>query len=165
MKKTILLAAVMMLFAAVACSGSKSEDLVAPPDAEQEQEQESMKTKIKIAVGGREFDVTLEDNAAARDFVSRLPLTLQMEDLNRNEKYGYVSGSLPANAQRVNDSIYLTLSGKLSDAWDIAGGDTVKVVLKDADGKELKSATPSKTDDKFLRIGTAVTSLLTKAGQ
>lgn len=103
MKKTILLAAVMMLFAAVACSGSRSEDLVAPPDAEQEkeQEQESMKTKIKITVGGREFDVTLEDNAAARDFVSRLPLTLQMEDLNRNEKYGYVSGSLPANAQRV----------------------------------------------------------------
>lgn len=40
-----------------------------------------------MTVGEQRFAIALADNAAARAFVTLLPLTLQMSDLNRNEKY------------------------------------------------------------------------------
>lgn len=40
-----------------------------------------------MIVCGRRFAISLADNAAARAFASQLPLTLDMSDLNGNEKY------------------------------------------------------------------------------
>lgn len=42
--------------------------------------------------------VTLEDNPTARAFVQLLPLTLDMPDLNGNEKHAHLPRSLPTNA-------------------------------------------------------------------
>ena len=53
-----------------------------------------------MAVGDRRFAVTLADNEAARAFVSQLPLTLDMPDLNDNEKHVRLPRSLPTNAVR-----------------------------------------------------------------
>lgn len=51
---------------------------------------------IKITAGGTVFSAVLEDNEAARAFAARLPLTVRMDELNGNEKYFYLDGSLPA---------------------------------------------------------------------
>ena len=53
-----------------------------------------------MTVGGRRFAITLTDNATARAFAARLPLTLDMSDLNDNEKYADLQEALPANASR-----------------------------------------------------------------
>ena len=53
-----------------------------------------------MTVGERRFAVTLADNAAARAFASRLPLTLDMSELNGNEKHAELRAALPANASR-----------------------------------------------------------------
>lgn len=53
---------------------------------------------IKITVGTSVFTATLGDNKTAAAFKSRLPLTIQMTELNRNEKYGDLSENLPVNA-------------------------------------------------------------------
>lgn len=53
---------------------------------------------LTVAVGGRHFAATLEENAAAQAFAALLPLTLEMEELNGNEKYCYLGSSLPAAA-------------------------------------------------------------------
>ncbi len=53
--------------------------------------------RIWMAVGERRFAVTLADNEAARAFVSRLPLTLDMPDLNGNEKHQKLPKALPTN--------------------------------------------------------------------
>jgi hypothetical protein len=42
--------------------------------------------RLKITINNREATATMMDNAAARDFVSLLPLTLTMEDYNQTEK-------------------------------------------------------------------------------
>jgi hypothetical protein len=42
--------------------------------------------KIRIDVDGTSVTATLDETAAARDFVSLLPLTLTLEDYNRTEK-------------------------------------------------------------------------------
>jgi hypothetical protein len=53
-----------------------------------------------MIVGERRFALTLTDNAAARAFVARLPLTLDMSELNGNEKHADLDKPLPANASR-----------------------------------------------------------------
>ena len=53
-----------------------------------------------MTVGKRRFAITLADNAAARAFVAQLPLTLDMSELNGNEKHADLPKALPANASR-----------------------------------------------------------------
>jgi hypothetical protein len=53
-----------------------------------------------MTVGTRRFAVTLADTAAARAFAARLPVTLEMEDLNRNEKHVRLPKALPTDASR-----------------------------------------------------------------
>lgn len=44
---------------------------------------------IKITVGGKAVTATMEDNASARDFLSRLPLDVTMNDFGDTEKIFY----------------------------------------------------------------------------
>ena len=53
-----------------------------------------------MTVGERRFAITLTDNAAARAFAAQLPLTLDMSELNGNEKHAELPKPLPANASR-----------------------------------------------------------------
>ncbi len=59
---------------------------------------QSIGVKMKIKVGTNTFTATLLDNATAAAFKSMLPLTLNMTELNGNEKYFNLSTNLPANA-------------------------------------------------------------------
>ena len=54
--------------------------------------------KMRIKIGTKTFPATLYDNATAAAFKSLLPMTVQMVDLNENEKYFDLPGNLPTNA-------------------------------------------------------------------
>ena len=56
-------------------------------------------TEINIVIDGKTFAAEVEDTETGRAFISRLPMTLDMSELNGNEKYYYLSESLPTNAQ------------------------------------------------------------------
>ena len=53
-----------------------------------------------MTVGERRFAITLTDNPAARAFAAQLPLTLDMAELNGNEKHAELPKALPADASR-----------------------------------------------------------------
>jgi hypothetical protein len=57
-------------------------------------------SRMWITVGERRFAVTLADNETARAFAAMLPLTMDMPDLNGNEKHADLPRSLPTNATR-----------------------------------------------------------------
>jgi hypothetical protein len=57
-------------------------------------------SRMWMTVGERRFAITLTDNAAARAFAAHLPLTLDMSELNGNEKHADLRYALPANAGR-----------------------------------------------------------------
>jgi hypothetical protein len=53
-----------------------------------------------MTAGEQRFAITFADNEAARAFAAQLPLTLDMSELNGNEKHAELPKALPANASR-----------------------------------------------------------------
>lgn len=52
---------------------------------------------IEIIINDKVFTAEIYDNETARSFISMLPITLDMQDLNNNEKYCYLSDNLATN--------------------------------------------------------------------
>ncbi|MDP3761840.1 MAG: cyclophilin-like fold protein [Ramlibacter sp.] len=73
---------------------------VVPPTAAAAKANTQGERRIWMAVGERRFAVTLADTEAARAFVAQLPLTLDMPDLNGNEKHAKLPKPLLASAAR-----------------------------------------------------------------
>ncbi|MGP4969837.1 cyclophilin-like fold protein [Psychrobacter aquimaris] len=63
---------------------------------------EKEQVNMWMTINGNRFEVMSEDNATAHAFAAQLPLTLNMEDLNSNEKHAQLPNALPTNASRVN---------------------------------------------------------------
>ena len=58
-------------------------------------------TSMKITIGNSEFSATLYETEAAKAFAKLLPLTLNMSELNGNEKYHNLSTTLPTKTESV----------------------------------------------------------------
>jgi hypothetical protein len=54
--------------------------------------------KLKISIGSNTFNATIYSNSTATAFKTKLPITINMSDLNQNEKYFDLPEDLPANA-------------------------------------------------------------------
>jgi hypothetical protein len=55
-------------------------------------------SKMKITIGTAVFTATLYNNPSAAALKAKLPLTINMNELNGNEKYYDLPGPLPTNA-------------------------------------------------------------------
>ena len=124
MVRHLLNASVILLFSftantLVACSDNdpveEMTEVPTPPSDEGEDDNEEnnneenngdnndnelMERNITITVNGTSFAATLEDNEAGRAFAALLPLTLDMSEMNGNEKYHYLDESLPTESYR-----------------------------------------------------------------
>ena len=58
-------------------------------------------SNVKMNIGTREFTIHLEDTETARELAKRLPLSLEMTELNGNEKYANLSSPLPTSVEKV----------------------------------------------------------------
>jgi len=111
MKKVwMILLALLIVTAAPACSPDEDPAPEVPeqpevPDGNEEKPEkpeepgdnvESM--KIRMTVGITIFTATLTDNETGKAFRAMLPLSLDMSELNNNEKYAGLSQSLPTAA-------------------------------------------------------------------
>lgn len=63
-------------------------------------DEKSMLT-LQIQVGDKSFTATLYDNASTRALLEKLPLTLNMDEMNGNEKYYFFSEQFPSDSQQV----------------------------------------------------------------
>lgn len=87
---TLILLFGLISQACTSCQGA--EDIQPTPDSE---EMKPKITKINIQVGSRTFTATMADNPAVTALLPLLPLTLEMGDLNRNEKFARLPQNLP----------------------------------------------------------------------
>lgn len=87
---------VMMFLVSILCSSATSCDK--NDDNNIENNTPMANGKIKITVGSKTFTATLLDNNSAKAFKEMLPLTMNMIELNGNEKYYDLPNSLPTNS-------------------------------------------------------------------
>jgi hypothetical protein len=89
----------ILSLAAAACSlGLLHAYAVPPAAADAARADPPGERRIWMTVGERRFPITLGDNEAARAFAAQLPLTLDMPDLNGNEKHAKLPKALPQGA-------------------------------------------------------------------
>ncbi len=65
--------------------------------------EETQMPKLNIKVGNKNFSATLYDNETTREFINNMPLTINMSELNGNEKYYYMDKSLKTNSENVRN--------------------------------------------------------------
>ena len=82
----------------MSCSKAAPPRLGNTAEGEGDNNNRAMTTKMKIKIGSRTFTATLFDNPTATRLKAMLPLTLDMSELNGNEKYFHFSTNLPTEA-------------------------------------------------------------------
>ena len=88
MKKLLLIPLLLLTVLSMAACGGGDDEPFRPGQPE-------TSTNVKITVGNRTITATMEDNAAARDFLSRLPLEITLNDYNNmTEKIFYPDPAL-----------------------------------------------------------------------
>ena len=58
---------------------------------------------MNIKVNNKIFKIVLEDNKTVKSLTQKLPITLEMSDLNNNEKYCYLNFTLPTDSKSVKN--------------------------------------------------------------
>ncbi len=104
MKKILLFTWILLAACSLsACSASEEGPTAGPEQPESSEDgsgeetgiPEGVSQGVKIAVGSRTITATMEDNAAGRDFLSRLPIEVTLEDYdNTAEKIFYPDPAL-----------------------------------------------------------------------
>lgn len=57
----------------------------------------NVESKIEVEIDGKIYDATLENNETSKAFLDFLPMKFEMHELNGNEKYVYMTETLPTN--------------------------------------------------------------------
>ncbi|KAF1298688.1 hypothetical protein BAU15_10705 [Enterococcus sp. JM4C] len=63
---------------------------------------EASGTRTYLICNEEKFELLLEANQTAKALKERFPLSLDMADLHRNEKYNYLAEELPTNSTPIN---------------------------------------------------------------
>ena len=59
--------------------------------------------KMNIQIDNKTFTVIVENNRTVKELYQKLPITLEMSDLNNNEKYCYLDFTLPTDSKSVKN--------------------------------------------------------------
>ena len=91
MKKLLLIPLLLLTVLSMAACGGGDDEPFRPGQPETP---DVSSLNVNITVGDRTVTATMEDNAAARDFLSRLPLEVTLSDYSNAEKIFYPSPAL-----------------------------------------------------------------------
>lgn len=110
-KKIVLLVCAMMLISALlaGCAAGQADHKEKETSSrettaalqESGGQAEDIAMSLEIRVGDESFTAVLEDNDSVKALVGRLPMTMEMEEMNGNEKFCYLQEALPAAAENI----------------------------------------------------------------
>ena len=85
-------------------TGSEQIGIITTEDGQKEaivnngEGREEMINSVKVMIENKEYMLSLEDNETTKAFLELLPNEWEMNELNGNEKYVYISDTLPTNS-------------------------------------------------------------------
>ena len=89
MKKILLI----IIFCIVAITGCNSKE-----ENKNIDNIKKVEDSVKIIIDNKEYTITLQDNKTVNEFINMLPLEIEMNDLNNNEKYTYLDKEFLINS-------------------------------------------------------------------
>lgn len=90
---TVLAISSLLLLAGCGASGGTDEG----------EDPKVQETEIVIEVDGQSFSARLYDNDAAAALLEKLPMVLDMEEMNGNEKYFFMEDALPTDTEDIEE--------------------------------------------------------------
>jgi hypothetical protein len=99
--RSALIIAALLTLGLMPCAGTAKDRHASGetrPSGPQSEPQEQ--PRMEMTVGTQRFAVRLETNPTARAFAQSLPASFNMAELNGNEKFAWLSRTLPSNATR-----------------------------------------------------------------
>lgn len=102
MKRIIIIILSLSILTGVsACESNDKDNPEVPPQSQLPKDNNNNDSKenmkLKLTIDSATFIATLKNNATADAFRALLPMTINMEELNNNEKYYDLSSSLPVS--------------------------------------------------------------------
>ena len=91
MRKKLLLSLILFTILIVGCTKTNKQD----------NRKEDMK-ETKVIINNIEYNINLEENQIAKEFIKMLPQEYTMKELNGNEKYTYLDKTLPTDSHNPN---------------------------------------------------------------
>ena len=122
-KRTLGITALLCASLLSGCGGNPAPEANAAITATPAPAQATEATKMNVIVNGKTCTAVLEANESARAFAERLPLSVNMTELNGNEKYCRLRERLPSNDSQPKE----IHTGDLM----LYGGDCVVLFYKD----------------------------------
>lgn len=116
MKKVFIYISTIALFLLMSACSNRTAEVAEVSNQSQKEYEETEKVEssmseskqqvqtVRVFVNGNTYTAVLYDNNTATEFLSRLPLTIEMNPMNGNEKYYYMDETLPTDAS-IPDSI------------------------------------------------------------
>lgn len=99
--RLVIYAATGLLLGVAACSSSSNPiqktDASDPASNIARVNNDAAEGKMRITIGSKNFTANLEENPTVSKLKLLLPLTLEMAELNGNEKYYHLSSGLPTD--------------------------------------------------------------------
>ena len=90
MKKTILFLLIVVMFI-TGCNKQETKNTITNTNEVR---------SLKISIDNKEYIINLEENETVNSLINLLPLELNMNELNGNEKYVYLDSSLPTDSYK-----------------------------------------------------------------
>ena len=98
MKKFFAAILVLILIFSVGCSAEKNfEEKISAEKVE------DVEMRIKISVGEKIFYANLENNPSTQELIKKLPLEVEMTELNGNEKYYKFAENFPSDDKKISE--------------------------------------------------------------
>ena len=89
--KKILLFVILSLLIITGCTNKSIQK-------KSNKESEEKMSNIKVIINDHSYDLKLEDNSTAEEFIRLLPQEFSMKELNGNEKYVYIDNYLTTDS-------------------------------------------------------------------
>ena len=93
-KLLLIIIIIILLLITLGCKSSKTNKQNITNNIDNNEEINNM----KLYINDKEYIINLENNETVRELINLLPLELNMQELNGNEKYTYLESDLPTNA-------------------------------------------------------------------
>ena len=98
MKKFFAAILILILIFSVGCSAEKNS-----AEKISAEKVEDVEMRIKISVGEKIFYANLENNPSTQELIKKLPLEVEMTELNGNEKYFKFAENFPSDDKKISE--------------------------------------------------------------